>query len=530
MAGFDNETMYASNVDFSGNTTVTGQVTTDGQLLIGSTSTPNIRVGNLTATTNKMQVTNGSGSISIDVVPGNIDINGLGGTPLTTNKGGTGRTTLTNHGVLIGAGTSAITQLPAGSAGQVLRSGGASADPAYSTATYPATAGTSGTILRSDGTNFVNSTATYPNTAGVANHFLTSNGTNFVTTTPAYPNAASPGTGKFIISDGTNWVASTPTLPTAAGTAGTLLRSNGTDFINTVATYPTTIGANAILYGSSANAVGSISSANNSLLGTNGSGVPSFGTSLDNDYTFTSSTAAVDRVLTITNTDNTNVASASHLNVSVGGTSSGDPYVVYGVGSTRAYCIGVDNSDSQSLKINTAASSSINPSLGTNLFTIDSSGNRSLPLNACCTVDLNTGLTNATGDGTFVNPVIFDTESGAFFDQNGNYNTTTGIFTANATGKYLVTASVTFNSLTVLYTSGILRIDLNGGTYKIVQFNPGASLNSTNEFTADISCIIPVAATGTIAILAQVSGSTKTVGIKGNTSGSYTNFSCVLVS
>lgn len=68
--------------------------------------------------------------------------------------GGTGQTTLTNHGVLVGAATSAITQLAAGSAGQVLQSGGASADPSYSTATYPATAGTSGNVLTSNGTNW----------------------------------------------------------------------------------------------------------------------------------------------------------------------------------------------------------------------------------------------------------------------------------------------------------------------------------------------------------------------------------------
>lgn len=47
--------------------------------------------------------------------------------------GGTGQATLTNHGVLVGAGTSAITQLAAGTANTVLRSGGPAADPAYST-------------------------------------------------------------------------------------------------------------------------------------------------------------------------------------------------------------------------------------------------------------------------------------------------------------------------------------------------------------------------------------------------------------
>jgi len=49
---------------------------------------------------------------------------------LTVDLGGTGRATLTNHGVLVGAGTSAITQLAVGSNNQVLR-GSTGADPAF---------------------------------------------------------------------------------------------------------------------------------------------------------------------------------------------------------------------------------------------------------------------------------------------------------------------------------------------------------------------------------------------------------------
>ena len=46
-AGFDNDVMYALNVDFTGNSTVTGQVTADAQILLGSTSAPFIRVGDI---------------------------------------------------------------------------------------------------------------------------------------------------------------------------------------------------------------------------------------------------------------------------------------------------------------------------------------------------------------------------------------------------------------------------------------------------------------------------------------------------
>lgn len=51
----------------------------------------------------------------------------------TVAQGGTGTNTLTSHGVVIGQGTSAVNITAAGTSGQPLLSGGASADPAYGT-------------------------------------------------------------------------------------------------------------------------------------------------------------------------------------------------------------------------------------------------------------------------------------------------------------------------------------------------------------------------------------------------------------
>ncbi len=65
MPGFDNSVMYASNVDFTGNASVSSQVVSNGQLLIGSTSAPNIRVGSLTSSNTSLNFTNGSGTIDI---------------------------------------------------------------------------------------------------------------------------------------------------------------------------------------------------------------------------------------------------------------------------------------------------------------------------------------------------------------------------------------------------------------------------------------------------------------------------------
>lgn len=66
MAGFSNDTMFADNVDFSGGKSPT--VTLNGQLLIGSTVAPNIRVGNLTSAGGTIAITNGAGTINLDTV------------------------------------------------------------------------------------------------------------------------------------------------------------------------------------------------------------------------------------------------------------------------------------------------------------------------------------------------------------------------------------------------------------------------------------------------------------------------------
>ena len=116
--------------------------------------------------------------------PAANNLNILGSGSITTS--GTGSTItaaltgLTNHAVLVGAGTATITKVgPSATTGQVFQSQGASADPAFSTATYPSTATGTGTILRADGTNWAASTATYPNTT-TANQLLYSSANNTI--------------------------------------------------------------------------------------------------------------------------------------------------------------------------------------------------------------------------------------------------------------------------------------------------------------------------------------------------------------
>jgi len=110
---------------------------------------------------------------------------------IVTNTGtGFTSSTVTQHGVLVGGASNAVSSTSVGSTGQVLQAN-SSADPTYSTATYPSTATGTGKILRADGTNWVATTATYPNTAGTSGNVLTSDGTN-------WNSSASSGVGGWV--------------------------------------------------------------------------------------------------------------------------------------------------------------------------------------------------------------------------------------------------------------------------------------------------------------------------------------------
>jgi hypothetical protein len=73
-----------------------------------------------------------------------------------------------NDGLLVTSNTGVPSILAGpGTTGQVLQSNAAAA-PSFSTASYPSTAGTAGTILRSNATNWVNSTSTFADTYSVS--------------------------------------------------------------------------------------------------------------------------------------------------------------------------------------------------------------------------------------------------------------------------------------------------------------------------------------------------------------------------
>ncbi len=87
----------------------------------------------------------------------------------------------------------------------------------------------------------------------------------------------------------------------------------------------------------------------------------------DGDFEFRSAVSGATRVLSVTNTSNT-ASSQAQMTHSVAGTTAGDVWSQYTVGTTRTYAEGIDNSDSQKLKLTTAASATANPSTATPIW------------------------------------------------------------------------------------------------------------------------------------------------------------------
>lgn len=154
---------------------------------------------------------------------------GVSGT-LPVANGGTGNTSLTANRILLGNGSSAISVAGAGVTGQVLQSNGTSADPTFSTATYPSTASSPSVLV-------ANSSNTVTDLSGsTANRLLRTNGTavsfsqaDLTTDVSGVLPLANGGTNAAITASAGGIAYSTASAVSigAVGSSGKLLHSNG---------------------------------------------------------------------------------------------------------------------------------------------------------------------------------------------------------------------------------------------------------------------------------------------------------------
>lgn len=171
----------------------------------------------LTNPTSKLHVVgdgNFTGVVTATSFSGSLSAANLTGT-LGLSTGGTNASLTASNGGIVYSTASAMAILSGtATAGQMLRSG-ASGAPSWSTATFPSTATSSGTILRADGTNWVATTATYPATTTI-NRILYSSAANTI--------------GEITTANTSALVTSSTGVPsfTSGTTANRVLRTNGT--------------------------------------------------------------------------------------------------------------------------------------------------------------------------------------------------------------------------------------------------------------------------------------------------------------
>lgn len=122
--------------------------------------------------------------------------------------------------------------------------------------------------------------------------------------------------------------------------------------------------------------------------------------------------------------------------------------------------------------------------------------------------------TNATGDGTTAT-VICDTE---VFDLTSNYNNSTGVFTAPATGKYHFDLGVSTGAIGV-QTLGGIELVTTARTYFGNFVNPTAVKTSANTIIANFAVLANMTSGDTASMAVVYTGSTKTVSIVGDGTG-----------
>jgi hypothetical protein len=184
--------------------------------------------------------------------------------------------------------------------------------------------------------------------------------------------------------------------------------------------------------------------------------------------------------------------------------------------------------------INTSGAANTNIGTGTNSGTVnigkglvvDSTGRTINTVQPAFLAFKTATSANVTGANALYT-IIFDSE---VFDQNSNYDPTTGIFTAPKTGRYFLSACVRYSG-TPTNSSGILRIATTAAIYESNRINCANVYDSgISGVTVEATVFADMTVGDTASVTLQVAGSgASDVAVSGSATLRFTRFQGFLV-
>ena len=197
--------------------------------------------------------------------------------------------------------------------------------------------------------------------------------------------------------------------------------------------------------------------------------------------------------------------------LTLGGGAASDRSIIFD-GNAQDFHIGLDNS-TDSLTIG------LGSTLGTTShMVIDANGHITKPLQPAFLARKSSDTTNiSTATGV---TVVFDTET---FDQNGDFNTSTGVFTAPVTGRYQLNVKVYLQEIptNTAYIYAQLNTS-NNAAFEVI--DPAAFDQDMTYYTLNINILADMDANDTASVLVYQQGGNVQTDIDGGTENN-TSFS-----
>lgn len=177
--------------------------------------------------------------------------------------------------------------------------------------------------------------------------------------------------------------------------------------------------------------------------------------------------------------------------------------------ANQIHSMGLDTGDNNKLKI----TDSTTPSSGNSLIEMTTVGQFTFPQQPVFSAFLTDPLNNVTGDGTVVNPVIFNELT---LNQGGHYEKTTGIFTAPIAGNYHFTCGIGFSNLIGGHNAfGAEFVYSTAKDHQIIG-DPGNARIPAGSYLVNFSSgFVRLIASETVKIVISVSGASLTVDLLG---------------